>query len=1088
MPGVVMDNVNAGGVKPRADVQDSRNGIAHPPGSTGNIQNGSSHVNGGIDDQDHKAAVVPAVSARNPPELLHITQGFFPFSTLINRSVQQCWNDLSELITELAEVQVPSQGSGSPTSNLNGKTPGNQSPENLQKKLRVLNFAHAKRAEFIKLLVLSRWSRQAADVSKLIDLQNFIRIRHQAYVGALQSIGDMKRDLVQAQVANPDLQTALEVLSKGQVVSMPDLGYKPPRPLTAKGALKRLKKINRIISVRLALHDAVPPILRTYHVHDGRVTFSVPGEFELDLSIGEENELSQFYFVDVRFLFTPSSPIPSGRVFNELDIRINDILRNDGLAGCFHFLHSLVLTNKVNILFKQAVQLARGLWTDILHVELLHRTLVVQYWALKPGAKSWLEIGVKCGRRKTEGHGPGLPYLGLRWLRDGQEADSEEIQFDAANLSMEHILRSAIALHISHILSSAYDRIIKASLFAAGTLSLRAQVDGTEPGDCQLDVQLTTSRHARVSIEPMSGAIILSTTPNASERPDGDRSSDRTPVDDIVSRVSRLRCVSAIEQVESSVKMFGFHPVSPRGLMIDFRKIFPPNVLKFSFFSHHLWKRDWMIAATSSVDGDSWWIVHVQSAPSPRHHSVLNTDIYSPSTLHSAQPVSSTLLPVDYGNSYASLADLGHCLSGILAVYANAVCLAGFQGINFHPHLHRLRIGSDLKVPDIFVKYDTSNVPHGLQVSLPSWFKKRDLIKDTVRIAFHGIDPRKKVAIMVAYGTLSNPVKVSGTLPSKWDHSVTFQKKGSGFAIRLLAPVGSPVILELFESLQRLECVLSMADTLQAKKMELRKLSLSGISFAYGPGKNLAANIEMGISRVQAEAPSQLRLNIQLPFPNSHRRIQASLADMLNRASTADAGLDSVSDLLSLTLPLMLALDQITANPSRKDIMKVQVIVRNARNFRIHYPGHQYRFQLLAGQYLGRMAWILKDASGPQGGDHQEQLRTRLKSELYDSKGEGWKGLGNGAVADFDKVGNLIAQLDKIFHGNPHDMSTITSSGLEGELKNPKDPGLPLAVAQPNGNNSLISPARPGGNAITPTGPNVKAGGAAQNADFIMID
>ena len=220
-----MDNVNAGGTKPRADVQDSRNGITHPPGSTGNIQNGSVHVNGGMDAQDHKAAVVPAVSAQNLPELLHITQGFFPFSTLINRSVQQCWNDLSELITELAEVQVPSQGSSSPTSNLNGKPPGNQSPENIQKKLRVLNFAHAKRAEFIKLLVLSRWSRQAADVSKLIDLQNFIRIRHQAYVGALQSIGDMKRDLVQAQVANPDLQTALEVLSKGQVASMSDVNH-----------------------------------------------------------------------------------------------------------------------------------------------------------------------------------------------------------------------------------------------------------------------------------------------------------------------------------------------------------------------------------------------------------------------------------------------------------------------------------------------------------------------------------------------------------------------------------------------------------------------------------------------------------------------------------------------------------------------------------------------------------------------------------------------------------------------------------------------------------------------------------------------
>jgi mediator of RNA polymerase II transcription subunit 14 len=105
----------------------------------------------------------------------------------------------------------------------NGKTPGNQSSENVHKKLRILDFAYAKRAEFIKLLVLSQWSRQAAEVSRLIDIQGFIRTRHHAYTLAVQAMGDMKRDLVRAQVANPDLKTALEVLSKGRVESLPDV-------------------------------------------------------------------------------------------------------------------------------------------------------------------------------------------------------------------------------------------------------------------------------------------------------------------------------------------------------------------------------------------------------------------------------------------------------------------------------------------------------------------------------------------------------------------------------------------------------------------------------------------------------------------------------------------------------------------------------------------------------------------------------------------------------------------------------------------------------------------------------------------------
>lgn len=164
-----------------------------------------------------------ASATSGPPALVHITQGFFPFSKLVNRSVQQCWNDLSELVAELAEMQVSPQDQSSLPITPHGKSSENQTSANIQKKLRLLDFVHAKRAEFIKLLVLSQWSRQAADVSQLIDLQGFIRTRHQAYVGALQWVGDMKRDLVMAQVANPDLKTALEVLSKGRVAAMSDV-------------------------------------------------------------------------------------------------------------------------------------------------------------------------------------------------------------------------------------------------------------------------------------------------------------------------------------------------------------------------------------------------------------------------------------------------------------------------------------------------------------------------------------------------------------------------------------------------------------------------------------------------------------------------------------------------------------------------------------------------------------------------------------------------------------------------------------------------------------------------------------------------
>lgn len=239
MPGIVMD-----GAGPETSSRNVSNGIhasSHTGGQSNNIEdsnNGTAISNGAgkqsqgsyahgemfssPEEKDATKGALASALSQMPPELAHITQGFFPFGQLVNRSTQQCWNDLSDLITELADVQVPSQNQPSADMS-NGKVAGNQSNENIHKKVRILEFAQAKRVEFIKLLVLSSWSRQAADVSKLIDLQNFIRTRHDAYSNAVLRVGDMKRDLVRAQVANPDLETALEVLSRGKVSALPDV-------------------------------------------------------------------------------------------------------------------------------------------------------------------------------------------------------------------------------------------------------------------------------------------------------------------------------------------------------------------------------------------------------------------------------------------------------------------------------------------------------------------------------------------------------------------------------------------------------------------------------------------------------------------------------------------------------------------------------------------------------------------------------------------------------------------------------------------------------------------------------------------------
>ncbi|KAL4937165.1 hypothetical protein BDV06DRAFT_78961 [Aspergillus oleicola] len=1089
-----MDQNSIGGRGPGS--HDPMNGISTTSMNLGHprnpleLQNGSPHTNGlqHIDSRSNDAAVPKKMALRatkDPPELQHITQGFFPLAKLVNRSVQQCWNDLTDLVNELAEIQISSHSPSTSPVPANGKVPGNQSPENVRKKLRALDFAQAKRGEFIKLLVLSQWSRQAADVSRLIDIQNFIRIQHQAYAGALQCMGNMKRDLVQAQVANPDLRTALEVLSKGEVVSMPDLGYRPLKVLTPKATLRKLRKIDRIISGRLALHEDIPSPFQNYRVHDGRVTFIVLGEFELDLSIGEEDAASQFFFVDIRFLFRPSPSAPAGRIFSELDLKVNDILRSSGLAGCFVWLHNLVLTNKIKILARQASDLTRSLWSNVLRVELLHRTLVLQYWASKPGTKSWLEIGIRRGARKDATDDPYSPHLGLRWMRDGKEVELRDIEFNMEDISVDSLLRSVIALHISHILSTAFKGISERLLYSEGSLYLRAHLSKTEPGDCEFDVQLTASRRLRVAIEPMSGTTILAATPNILERVDAERNADRSTVDDIMSRVGRLRCAAAIEEVESQVKMLGFETISPRNVKIDARRVFPANVLRFSFFWNRLWDRTWLLAATSSMDGDSWWIVQTRPAdPTTNDRSFATTGHTNPA-IHWPQAICNTLLPV-HSADYSTLADLGHCLSGFLAIYANARFLEDLQFVKFWPPLEQLKMGFGFQVPDLRIEYEPSKLPHALQIGLPSGLKKKTFIKNTLRLAFHGIDRHRNVAIVVAHGNLSTTFQAFADLIPKDDSSLVFQKTGTGFALRLLASPGYPIIVTLLENLQRLECVLSICDVLRQKKLDARSLSLSHIRFAYGPDRDLFAQlcIEGSQSRPSLELDPvklasgtdhlfHLRLSIKFDHSNPHRRIQSSLAYNLNRP-THDAGLETLAELLSFTLPLMRALDRLMANPAYNEPLKMHVTVRSATAFQINYPLEKFRFQLIAHQHQNQPVWILKDASH-QKGSGETKLRHKLQESLYGSSGIGWRGLGNGAFAQPNYVGKLLDELDKCLASIRADLA---SKSLDGKSTHDE----PVTGNKPPAKGT--GPRDGAGNGTMQQRPSA----APQKADIIMID
>jgi Mediator complex subunit MED14 len=59
-----------------------------------------------------------------------------------------------------------------------------------------------------------------------------------------------------------------------------------------------LKIVNTLLHLRLTLHEVIPLPLSNYTIADGKVTFTVPNEWQLSITIAEE--FGRWWFVDFK--------------------------------------------------------------------------------------------------------------------------------------------------------------------------------------------------------------------------------------------------------------------------------------------------------------------------------------------------------------------------------------------------------------------------------------------------------------------------------------------------------------------------------------------------------------------------------------------------------------------------------------------------------------------------------------------------------------------------------------------------------------------------------------------------------------------
>jgi mediator of RNA polymerase II transcription subunit 14 len=405
--------------------------------------------------------------------------------------------------------------------------------------------------------------------------------------------------------------------------------------------------------MRLNLDDyeSIPSQFRDYTIKDGRVTFKVAGEFEVDLTVADENPESQYWFIDLRFLFKPSLSVLNPRVRNPINYKVDEILKQDGLAGCYKYLHEMILTHKIGEFKRQAIHLARGKWAETLKVEALNRALSIQYWVdrFPKGIKSWIILGVHSGRWKDGRPDPkATSRLSIRWFRDGKEVKDVDISFDSINISTESLLRAVIAKHVSHLMTALHETMRAKPLYVDRDLALTLSISPTEPTESELKIQLTGKQLLFIKMEPITGRFVFSPASGRISVHENVLNTCPSPATEGHSILDRLRYALVTEDFESRGLTVGWIRTRNPGIRQDvLKERLHKDTMQVLWFKRQGWVKDWHLAVSLGMFGEHWQLFETYVSPSLLAPRVLTnlvpmTQILSPRLLLGIPPSSTS--------------------------------------------------------------------------------------------------------------------------------------------------------------------------------------------------------------------------------------------------------------------------------------------------------------------------------------------------------------------------------------------------------------------------------------------------------------
>lgn len=1004
MPGVLeMENGDAANGRPDQDVKMETN-VAATDRPVLNVFPSLNGVLGGAPLAPVKPKIIKLPPSTDPnrmndlpDEIVHITQGFIPLSAFLTRLAQLSHNSLQDKIVEIAKQPLPASAVNGGASNLTASGPDDVSLENLRRKGMLLEFIQDMHAKWVKALVIMEWSRKSEMVSKLIDLKFHIDQQRILFDMALDSMVNVKRDLSYARMPSPDLKTALQILSTGSAPWISDHQYIEPPVLTPEEQLRWINDLNTLLSLRLNLedYDKIPHQFRHYEIGSGRVTFKVPGEFEVELTIADEDFEKQFWFIDFRYTFKPAAVSLSDGLRNYLENCVNDALARDGLAGCYQFLHELVLTAKINELKRQAVQLSKTSWDGTLVIEPLNRALAIQYWSSRASAsKSWVLIAINSGKKNGKVDAKSSSQLVAKWYRDNKEVKDVKLALDVDNLSAESLLKEVVGRHIGYILQSIRDKLLEAPRFKRREAAMTLRISNQDPGSCVLTTQVSHNDATALLVEPTSGMFAVKPQSKFSIQYEHQLNNGKNTADDGVTCLENVRCAMMEDELHRRGSAMGWQ-TQKSPLSLEETK----SLTKTREWTRTIWMRkqgwgaSWHMVIFLGLAGDEWWLLEA------------NRDEPGRAVKFQAR------LPLSKGHP-----DLSDAFWNNLTIFATGMIA---QAVDMR-ELHRLRIKSrtnesmdlampqQIRLPSIQVAlsamfpsmvYDGGSKPGGRQ----PW------ANNIVTVRFKGIESNDDTLTCVSEAVLRvrKPSKFAA-LKGTVDRNLSYNATLGEFCLRVQHAVGEPVLALLKSRIKAIDRFVNFLEAMDKAKGAIvgELVTLREIRFLYQTSTDSKQwRITLDLSRDE--------IAIDIDRGNPHLRV----VDLMQRLVNSDGGIGALMGWLPASLQALEAISTIETRwedlpPKRAGQVEFSMKTLTWLSMQYTLAGPSAKkvsLQVRTKTRRGEAWWHVWRSDGADAGQAPDDAYTPALKTVWEGRGDGWMGLTTGAAARSE--GGIVAML-----------------------------------------------------------------------------